>query len=268
MHVCRGHQLPRIQGNDERIPDVKYPSSLLIDDVYSQNSGGKTKRDAAEKTDLTPNLDVKTNYTSDILRRLFQRYGNGDAVTFEGFEHLLENLGLSDIVIDHNVDVHKSWNNEQHSNHDHRLSHGESKTVLLGDRGRIYPTDSMQNKSVDKIETVSLDDIQNGTSYNSQKVINFFIGKIRDDTLFYCKFWQKHFIYKFSRKLRSVSKIILIYHKLSKNILLNFCIITSLSCCSLTKIINKGNKNHYEKYVMPLMGNLNLLCIFRSNYFV
>jgi len=86
----------------------------------------------------------------EALRRLFDKYGGQDSgrITFEGFEHLLESLGLGHIVIkDHDVHDHQSddgqfrslhdadhvhndvssqTDNQQHGHtHAHRLDHGD-----------------------------------------------------------------------------------------------------------------------------------------------
>ena len=47
-----------------------------------------------------------------FLRELFRKYGHDDVMTFEGFEHLLQNLGIGKIKI------------EDHDIHDHHLQEG------------------------------------------------------------------------------------------------------------------------------------------------
>lgn len=60
-----------------------------------------------------------------FLRKLFDKYGHEGRMTFEGFEHLLENLGLAQIVIrdhslaDHRPDGLSSGFVDRHAHHDH-----------------------------------------------------------------------------------------------------------------------------------------------------
>ncbi len=63
------------------------------------------------------------------LRKLFSKYGHEGTLTFEGFEHLLHNLGLGNIVIkDHELHDHLVEGDfrDFHSNHDHLESDGEN----------------------------------------------------------------------------------------------------------------------------------------------
>jgi hypothetical protein len=58
-----------------------------------------------------------------VLRRLFEKYGEKDRMTFEGFEHLLESLGLGRVAItDHDVSDHRTLDGkfrQFHANHRH-----------------------------------------------------------------------------------------------------------------------------------------------------
>ena len=69
--------------------------------------------------------EEETDPSREALRRLFDKYGerNSGRITFEGFEHLLESLGLGHITIeDHDVHDHQSSNGQFHSlhnNHEH-----------------------------------------------------------------------------------------------------------------------------------------------------
>src|SRR6218665_92859 len=57
-----------------------------------------------------------------ILEKLFEKYGKNGKMTFEGFEHLLENLGLGNVKIDdHDVHHHHSEEGfrEFHLDHEH-----------------------------------------------------------------------------------------------------------------------------------------------------
>jgi len=60
----------------------------------------------------------------EALRRMFDKYGERDSgrMTFEGFEHLLESLGLGQIlIVDHDVHDHQSDDGQFHSLHDNHV---------------------------------------------------------------------------------------------------------------------------------------------------
>lgn len=63
-----------------------------------------------------------------FLRKLFDKYGHEGRMTFEGFEHLLENLGLAQIVIrDHSLADHRPDGQsfvDRHAHHDHSPAEG------------------------------------------------------------------------------------------------------------------------------------------------
>ena len=60
------------------------------------------------------------------LHALFSKYGSNGTLTFEAFEHLLHNLGLRNIALDHGVDEHRDNYSSQfrvmhEKNHNHSL---------------------------------------------------------------------------------------------------------------------------------------------------
>ena len=60
----------------------------------------------------------------EALRRLFDKYGdrNIGRITFEGFEHLLESLGLGHVVIaDHDVHDHQEDDGQFRTLHDNHV---------------------------------------------------------------------------------------------------------------------------------------------------
>ncbi len=57
-----------------------------------------------------------------FLHSIFNKYGNNGLMTFEGFEHLLENLGIGNVRIqDHDIHDHYDENGfrELHADHNH-----------------------------------------------------------------------------------------------------------------------------------------------------
>ncbi|XP_077524787.1 zinc transporter foi-like isoform X2 [Amblyomma americanum] len=70
-----------------------------------------------------------------FLRKLFDKYGHDGRMTFEGFEHLLENLGLAQITIhDHDLSAHRPGGGsvgfvDRHTHHMHAGTGEESSIV-------------------------------------------------------------------------------------------------------------------------------------------
>jgi len=84
--------------------------------------------DVAPNNELDALFDEAERHEQDpsreALRRLFDKYGGRDSgrITFEGFEHLLESLGLGHVVIvDHNVHDHQSEDGHFRSLHDNHV---------------------------------------------------------------------------------------------------------------------------------------------------
>ncbi|XP_067136233.1 zinc transporter ZIP10-like [Centruroides vittatus] len=87
--------------------------------------------------------DLLHNQTGDIpdhrffLTELFSKYGYNGVMTFEGFEHLLENLNLGGIIIkDHDLSSHREDDNGFKNNHPHhehtpslKSQHAEGSTA-------------------------------------------------------------------------------------------------------------------------------------------
>ncbi|GIY11596.1 zinc transporter ZIP10 [Caerostris darwini] len=76
-----------------------------------------------------------------FLHEIFTKYGHGGQMTFEGFEHLLESLGLGNIIInDHDMEAHKENDfRNLHDTHDHSkktevMTGTTSKGVTLPNR--------------------------------------------------------------------------------------------------------------------------------------
>ena len=67
-------------------------------------------------------IPLQSSIKLPYLQRIFQKYGHDGVITFEGFEHLLESLGLGNIVIqDHSLRKHivKGLFQDFHSDHNH-----------------------------------------------------------------------------------------------------------------------------------------------------
>lgn len=90
----------------------------------TQISGTNTERGEGNGTDMRQNQGF-------FLKQIFNKYGDHGVITFEGFEHLLENLGLGRLVFEkkHTLSIHKT-NGSFQEVHDtlrlHRHSHNAS----------------------------------------------------------------------------------------------------------------------------------------------
>lgn len=56
-----------------------------------------------------------------FLEHIFDKYGNGTSMPFEGFEHLLQEIGLGNLTLKHELHKHKEGGKfkEFHSTHNH-----------------------------------------------------------------------------------------------------------------------------------------------------
>ncbi|KAL5015018.1 hypothetical protein ScPMuIL_009288 [Solemya velum] len=85
-----------------------------------------------------------TGQAQFYIKKLFTHYGDGNVLTFEGFEHLMENLGLGGIeikghkVVEHQVN--ESFR-EMHPDHEHSIS------VPVYDRLHMHRNQSASNHS-------------------------------------------------------------------------------------------------------------------------
>ena len=82
--------------------------------------------------DFNENNSLSNTTENYFLKRLFRKYGHDGFITFEGFEHLLVNLGLGNFSIwDH--DIHDHFKNstfkEIHDDHNH-VTDDDSPTSL------------------------------------------------------------------------------------------------------------------------------------------
>ena len=109
IHACH-------QGDLQSLPDDHNHSQAL----YSNGT------DPGLRDNALYNNTVAGATLNRVFRNLFLKYGNGESLSFEAFEHMLENIGLADLHIhDHKVERHlvEGKFKEFHSHHNH--THGE-----------------------------------------------------------------------------------------------------------------------------------------------
>ena len=117
--------LPNSSANS--VPDPEESPSAtyapLVD--KDQNDPDETKflqlsNNPGDRTDNDHDESTPQHY---FIHSLMRKYGNGTEMTFEGFEHLLENIGLGKFLqFDHSVKCHRINGSSfiaLHSNHNH-----------------------------------------------------------------------------------------------------------------------------------------------------
>ena len=119
--------LPNYSANSRSIPDpIKTTDTTYVPLVdKNQNDPDETKF-----LQLSLNEDNSTDHKHDasqpqhyFVHLLMEKYGNGTDIAFEGFEHLLVNIGLGKFLqFDHSVKCHKINGSSfvaLHSDHNH-----------------------------------------------------------------------------------------------------------------------------------------------------
>jgi len=112
----------------------------------------------------------------EALRRLFDKYGGRDSgrITFEGFEHLLESLGLGHVVmVDHDVHDHQTDDGGFRSLHDHHV-HTDAQAARYRDRAATTSHDHGRRRRRRRRRRRSADDARqsarDGTTVNISQV--------------------------------------------------------------------------------------------------
>ena len=77
------------------------------DHVHEPHNHTNESHHHGEESSSTNNTVRELTETEIFIKELFSKYGHAGVMTFEGFEHLLENIGLAEIRIrDHNIQDH------------------------------------------------------------------------------------------------------------------------------------------------------------------
>ncbi|XP_015917728.1 zinc transporter ZIP10 [Parasteatoda tepidariorum] len=97
-----------------------------------------------EESHVTPSAAPPVSDHRFFLHEIFTKYGHEGQMTFEGFEHLLESLGLGNIIIsDHDVAAHKDNPNRNiHDTHEHakKIDHIDLPTLKGHDSNLTTPS--------------------------------------------------------------------------------------------------------------------------------
>lgn len=135
MAVCKKNNCASAQSSSAKgrwqsvlasVPDRSHRltfSALLFLTLFDVLCGGTPKSPESAKlsTPLNVTSSVHPHYHS-YLHSIFSKYGVDGLMTFEGFEHLLENLGIGNVRIpDHDIHAHHHQDGfrELHEDHNH-----------------------------------------------------------------------------------------------------------------------------------------------------
>ncbi|XP_013404220.1 zinc transporter ZIP10 isoform X2 [Lingula anatina] len=105
--------------------------------------------------------------THIFLKRIFDKYGTDGLLTYEGFEHLLANLGLGNIFIDHDLKSHqtdKGFKN-LHSSHNH--THDGSSTTR-----KVHSplkSASLKRGTLEKVAQKELEEVDRDVTAENQR---------------------------------------------------------------------------------------------------
>ncbi|XP_073839615.1 zinc/iron regulated transporter-related protein 71B [Musca autumnalis] len=113
-------------------------------------------------------VQAATEYNR-YLAHLFQKYGNGGTMSFEGLEHLMYNLGLGHLEFEpsHTIDEHKAKSAANNNvNEDAIKSYMDSQTKKLGSDNDDVQGSKVKTQKADKSHEYQHDD-QDGQSHQS-----------------------------------------------------------------------------------------------------
>ena len=121
----------------------------------------------------TPMASVPSNVSLVFIEKLFNKYGvrKGDEelISFEGFEHLLQSLGIGNLAInDHSLEDHYQTNTfvDIHTHHNHTLEQVPDH-VHRTDEDHLEEIIVHHNISVDDVRKVQQSALANSTARNS-----------------------------------------------------------------------------------------------------
>jgi hypothetical protein len=110
------------------------------------------------RSSILPVENATTNpdkISNDALRAFFHKYGTNGSITYEAFEHLLYNLGLGNIYMDHNIGTHRTsggFFKSLHPNHEHT-----SGVDIIREKSKLE-TGNLVNEEYDPEENHSTED--------------------------------------------------------------------------------------------------------------
>ena len=117
---------------------------------------------ATDEPNFTPSFETVEETHNHYVQMIFARYGDGNSISFEGFEHLMNNLKLGNLKIDdHKVNDHfvNGSFREIHPNHEHSKNNtlvtgGEHDHEHLEEHGAGHDHDHNDHgaKSVDHVD--------------------------------------------------------------------------------------------------------------------
>ncbi len=88
----------------QEIPAVTHDTPTLGEDTATQRA--HPVRVATHRNARVTSQNTQKYTSQDYLRKLFEKYGENGVMSFEAFEHMLHNLGLGGLGMDHGVEQH------------------------------------------------------------------------------------------------------------------------------------------------------------------
>lgn len=126
--------------------------TILLVAVTLSSSDSPTRHSRAPSIQATHHPDPDSEEGEEsrpYLLRLFEKYGTNGQMTFEGFEHLFESIGLGNVQIgDHDVHDHHTDEGfrEFHSDHEHN---GSMKGRSAADEEKEREEEEAQTQSME-----------------------------------------------------------------------------------------------------------------------
>lgn len=108
---------------------------VLLHFLIILSAGNCTEQNEKDSAQPTSEYSIADEETAFYLSEIFDKYGSEGKLTLEGFEHLMENLGLGHLSIDdHDLrdhfddiggfqDLHSDHDHHNHPNHHHDHHH-------------------------------------------------------------------------------------------------------------------------------------------------
>ncbi|KAF6214859.1 hypothetical protein GE061_009603 [Apolygus lucorum] len=135
--------------------DVTQGDTALRDDaglqgVTERHDDGEQEKNKQQQNDKQQQGDKEQQF---YISQIFNKYGDGGVITFEGLEHLMESLGIGKIKFDksHNISLHKTEDGGFKDIHDtthlHTHEHNSTNSTELTRNKRAVDANELHSNS-------------------------------------------------------------------------------------------------------------------------
>lgn len=135
--------------------------SIIISYVQFVRCSNSTSETTVETPRSTTHKNIFPRDHRYFLRHIFRKYGHNGVISFEGFEHLLESLGLGHLKFNssHSLLHHKTENGEFQEMHDthHIHEHAHPREARTADREDTRKTEEQLGVLLQRHNEVVLD---------------------------------------------------------------------------------------------------------------